>query len=38
MTRGKLKSLGIDPRGRFADTMPYNPDVLKALVASGKLV
>jgi hypothetical protein len=38
MTRGKLKSLGVDPRGRFADTIPYNPAALKALVESGKLV
>jgi hypothetical protein len=40
MTRGKLKSLGVDPDGgRFAaTTIPYNPDTLKALVAGGKLV
>ena len=38
MTVGKLKSLGVNPRGRFADTIPYNPDALKALVATGKLV
>ena len=40
MVRGRMKSLGIDPAGgRFAaTTIPYNPDTLKALVESGKLV
>lgn len=40
MTRGRMKSLGVDPDGgRFAaKTIPYNPEALKALVAGGKLV
>jgi hypothetical protein len=38
MTRGRLKSLGIDPSGGRADTIPYDPQALKAIVATGKLV
>jgi hypothetical protein len=40
MVRGRLKSLGVEPAGsrHAATTIPYNPDALKALVESGKLV
>ena len=38
MTRGRLKSLGIDPGGGQANTIPYDPQALKAIVATGKLV
>jgi hypothetical protein len=37
MTRGRLKSLGVDPdRGR-RESMPYDANVVRQLVASGKL-
>jgi hypothetical protein len=38
MTRGRLKSLGIDPDAGAAETIPYDPEAVKQLVASGKLV
>jgi hypothetical protein len=38
MTRGRLKSLGTDPGGERSETMPYDPDALKSIVAAGKLV
>jgi hypothetical protein len=38
MTRGRLKSLGIDPSGGKSETIPYDQNALKALVATGKLV
>ena len=38
MADGRLKSLGIDPQQPDRETIPYNPDTLKAIVATGKLV
>jgi hypothetical protein len=38
MTRGRLKSLGVNPDAGQTESMPYDADSLKAIVASGKLV
>ena len=38
MTRGKLKSLGADADAGRQETIPYDPDLVKQIVASGKLV
>ena len=35
---GRLKSLGVEPDSGAAETIPYDPEAVKQLVASGKLV
>ena len=39
MTRGRLKSLGHDPdKGQRPATIPYDADLVKQIVDSGRLV
>jgi hypothetical protein len=38
MTRARLRSLGVNPDAGEPEAMPYDPDTLKAIVATGKLV
>jgi hypothetical protein len=38
MSRGRIKSLGHDPDASRVESMPYDPNTVKQIVATGKLV